>query len=801
MLAMLLTVISFAAGETSGYTLDSDGVTKTNIKWTLSGADKEKTVTFEIDASSSNKASTVIYGIDPITGVTAAWNAPIKNGWGQDAKIYKAVFKEGITELSGGVFALNRTVATVELPKSLVKISGDGTFQGCYGIHTVSTAGNTAEKGIIDLSGIKGFEKCKYTFDGATNSAIKTFKFSPELAGAIGHEVLKRTPATSLEIPAGVTEIVDTALTESNKLAVLTILGENTVIKSDNVFKNNTSYPAIKAKAGSKAEQFAKANGYTFINLETDEKTVGTKVTTAEPEQGGQQGGEQGGEQGGTTPPAGVGLDAFDPKAATAYGYLSHEWNGTKTVDTYWVYYRETKTLKIISNTNSAYNETGRFDMATDKKGYIAYKDEIEYIEIGPYIDKLTQRTFENCTALKEVKLGAKITQIDLNAFNGCTSLATVWQEGGERIEGRADLSKIIKINDIMKDTAIKEIVLNEKIAEIAVPLSPKAQTVYVASVNDSLIAYAKENGLNLRSLTDPNVKYDFYVPIPDGAIACGDRCSFTFDASTGTLTVHGAGAMDDIANYHGGGSKNAPWFDIKQQIKHIVITDRITAIGKYDFAQCNSLETVQIPNVKGFVILSAAFESCPSLRSVYVSGSEPIEGTFDLSPLTELSTFIFAEDYLVANVILGAEVTKIAKTAFDGNMDVNLANVYGAVGSYAETWAGENGKTFFDSAVNIPAPVTCTPPAPETTAPIEDTVPPVETSSPADDTTLPADITVEPDETDDPLFIFADETEAPADTESEGGISPVVWIVIAAVALAAAAAITVTVVKTKKKK
>ncbi len=53
------------------------------------------------------------------------------------------------------------------------------------------------------------------------------------------------------------------------------------------------------------------------------------------------------------------------------------------------------------------------------------------------------------------------------------------------------------------------------------------------------------------------------------------------FDEETGTLTILGEGALNDIVNYYGGGSKKQPWFSYRKDIKKIVVGPKITYIGK----------------------------------------------------------------------------------------------------------------------------------------------------------------------------------------------------------------------------
>ena len=56
--------------------------------------------------------------------------------------------------------------------------------------------------------------------------------------------------------------------------------------------------------------------------------------------------------------------------------------------------------------------------------------------------------------------------------------------------------------------------------------------------------------------------------------------------------------------------------------------------LGKYAFTECKNIETIELPAKDGFVILNAAFEDCYNLKSVYIRGNQPIEGTADVSIL-----------------------------------------------------------------------------------------------------------------------------------------------------------------------
>lgn len=666
--ALMMVLCVFACAASEGYMVDSKG-DPTNIKWML---DDENTLTFEIDPSSSNAASTELFNVDPVTGDKGAWNKALPTF----AAAKTVIIGDGITAING-TFSKS-TVKTVEIPTSLVKL-GKNSFAQAGSLKTIYIRGNEPIEGVLDLSTVTSYENNIFL---ATKN-YSTVIFNPAYTGDIPKELFKSSGISKIELPEGVKTVKNGAFTKTASLYTLTILGSDTEFESMDVFLECSVFPRIKAKAGSKAEAFAKENGFTFIDLDTGEVTAGTlELPTPKPE------------------------DApFDPAGATAYGHIEGLY-----YNTYWAYYKETKTLKFTSGTSTKWNETGSFTRGITDDGWRAYIEEIEHIEIGPYIDKISQGAFENHTALKDVKLGNKISQIDRDAFAGCSSLTAVWRDDKELIEGRADLSKVKNVNNIFDGTGISEVLLSKNTTEITVGLSFGIKTLLTPNITDALKEYCKTNGYNLQNSENPDELYEYWFYIPADLPFCGVRAVWDFDESTGTLTIYGSGAVDDIVNYYGGGSKTAPWFSVKQKIKHVVITDRITAIGKYAFTQCKNLETVQIPDVDGFIILNAAFEKCVGLKSIYRAGTEPIEGTADLSKVHELESYVLENCYLIANVIINDKVVEIGESVFENNP--NLANIYGTVGSYAQTWAEENGFSFFDVSEVTPVPIICAPPA-----------------------------------------------------------------------------------------
>ena len=95
----------------------------------------------------------------------------------------------------------------------------------------------------------------------------------------------------------------------------------------------------------------------------------------------------------------------------------------------------------------------------------------------------------------------------------------------------------------------------------------------------------------------------------------CGVNVTYSFDTSTGMLTISGTG---DMADYSFG---NSSPFDSNSNIKSVIIENSVTSIGSCAFDGCTSLTSVTIPN-SVTSIGDNAFHGCTSLTSVTIPNS-----------------------------------------------------------------------------------------------------------------------------------------------------------------------------------
>ena len=100
-----------------------------------------------------------------------------------------------------------------------------------------------------------------------------------------------------------------------------------------------------------------------------------------------------------------------------------------------------------------------------------------------------------------------------------------------------------------------------------------------------------------------------------DASGQCGENVYYTFDASTGMLTISGSGAMYDYS------SKDIPWQSYRSSVKTVEIESGVTNICSYEFYYCDSLTSITLPNSItsiGYI----AFAFCTSLASITIPDS-----------------------------------------------------------------------------------------------------------------------------------------------------------------------------------
>ena len=138
----------------------------------------------------------------------------------------------------------------------------------------------------------------------------------------------------------------------------------------------------------------------------------------------------------------------------------------------------------------------------------------------------------------------------------------------------------------------------------------------------------------------------------------CGDNLTWSFDDSTGTLTISGSGDMDDYVRSNDYDNP-APWSDYQDSIKAVSLPDGLTRIGDNAFYSCSHLSDITIPaSVKA--IGKEAFYYCLNLPALVIPDS-----------VTDVGEGAFSSCQYLSEVTVGNGVRSIGDQAFEGCMNL----------------------------------------------------------------------------------------------------------------------------------
>ena len=147
-----------------------------------------------------------------------------------------------------------------------------------------------------------------------------------------------------------------------------------------------------------------------------------------------------------------------------------------------------------------------------------------------------------------------------------------------------------------------------------------------------------------------------------------GDNLTWTFDSSTGKLTISGTGDMADYDIYL------EPWSFYRRSIKEVEIGNGVTSIGYCAFDDYSSLESVTFgENSELTSIGSWAFDGCDSLTSIEIPSSVTSIGEWAFSDCSSLESVAFGEN---------SELTSIGRDAFSSCSNLTSIEIPSSVTS-----------------------------------------------------------------------------------------------------------------------
>ena len=280
----------------------------------------------------------------------------------------------------------------------------------------------------------------------------------------------------------------------------------------------------------------------------------------------------------------------------------------------------------------------------------------LENVKMYNSIDEINGRAFAGCTSLKSVSLPDSITGMGTEIFSGCTSLSSV-KLPNKRVN--------IMSSTFEGCTSLTEITLPDTVTTIqdhAFKNCTALKTINWSKSITDIQSYAFENCDALTKLDIPNTV-----------------------TNIGTGAFYECGGFTDIAVPNSVKNLGSRAFENCDALAKVSISDSVTSMGEKAFYDCDALTDVELGT--GITqIPTSCFEHCDALPSVVL----PYR-------VSKVGDNAFKNCVALTEITIPRATTTISTSAFSYPAKMT---VYGISGTYAETFANQQGMKFVNKAV-----------------------------------------------------------------------------------------------------
>ncbi len=283
-------------------------------------------------------------------------------------------------------------------------------------------------------------------------------------------------------------------------------------------------------------------------------------------------------------------------------------------------------------------------------------------------VKEIKSSAFQNRTGIISVTIPESITTIGDSAFEGCTSLATVYWNATNCTKAGSYTSFYSDYTIFKGCTALTTVYIGENVESI--PEYAFYNCTSLVSVdfagNSSLASIGKNAFNNCTSLAS--------ITMPESVTSIGDRAFYNC-TSLESIDFGDNSSLTSI-----GGSA----FNNCTRLASITMPESVTSIGDYAFSSCESLESVDFGDNSSLASIgNYAFEDCTSLVSITMPES-----------VTSIGNYAFYKCTSLESITIPESVTSIGWNAFEGC--TSLATVYWNATNCTRAGSGGSSSTIF---------------------------------------------------------------------------------------------------------
>ena len=322
--------------------------------------------------------------------------------------------------------------------------------------------------------------------------------------------------------------------------------------------------------------------------------------------------------------------------------------------------------------------------------------------DVPDEVTALGEMIFYNCYSLVQIDLSAALTSIGSYAFYDCNALVSVNIPSGvasigEQAFGQCDGLVSVTLPDTLTVVGASAFAWCSALTGIELPESvgtvcegafadcPAMEKVIVRNAECVIEGDAENSAFSAQTViygfagstaeTYAETCGNTFVLLSDFVLAQGEcGINATWTLADGVLTISGAGAMYDYADFEASALSAAPWYADADSVHTVIIEDGITHIGDWAFDQCNIDEGVTIP------------DSVTSIGTFAFRATDLPEITIPDS-VRSIGDGVFGYNYFLHNVILSENnkyfviengtLFDMAKTTLICCFDRSVSSVY----------------------------------------------------------------------------------------------------------------------------